>query len=109
MNDNEEMAIIAEEAIMHRDLFISTEVLAEGVYVLEGVYGLDREQIVSVFSTLLQFENIFTTDKKVTLEALRLYGEKKLDFVDCLLCAYAEKDEVLTFDKKLLKCIARVG
>jgi len=105
MNDHEEMASIAEEAIMNKDLFISTEVLAEVTYVLEGVYVLGREEIVSVLHELLHFDNIFTVNKNIILEALTLYAEKNLDFVDCLLCAYSVEDEVLSFDKKLLKCI----
>ena len=28
-----------------------------------------------------------------------------LDFVDSLLCAYSIGDKILTFDKKLIKCI----
>jgi predicted nucleic-acid-binding protein len=105
MNDNEEMASIAEEAIMNRELFISNEVLSEVVYVLEGVYNLERKKIASVLVDLLMFDNIFTLNENVVTEALKIYAQKKLDFVDCLLCAYSIEDEVLSFDKKLIKCM----
>ncbi len=40
------------------------------------------------------------------MEALRLYAEKNLDFVDSLLCSYSrvEGARIETFDKKLGKC-----
>ena len=41
----------------------------------------------------------------ILIEALNIYKSKKLDFVDCILCAYSKFDNILTFDKKLNKCI----
>ena len=79
--------------------------LAEVVYVLHGVYGYEREQISSVLLELMKFDNIDTSDKAIVLNAFKIYAKKKLDFVDCLLCAYATIDEILTFDKKLIKCV----
>ena len=104
-NDNEEMAAIAEEVIMYKNIYISNEVLAEVVYVLHGVYSYSREEISSVLLKLMAFDNIKTNDKPIVLKALEIYANKKLDFVDCLLCAYATIDEILTFDKKLMKCV----
>jgi len=43
--------------------------------------------------------------KHGTIEALNIFVEKNIDFVDALLCAYSVKDEIRIFDKKLLKCI----
>jgi len=40
------------------------------------------------------------------LKGLEIYAKTKIDFLDCLLCAYLEVDELLTFDKKLQKHIA---
>ncbi len=105
IDDNEEMATIAEEVIMHKNIYISNEVLAEVVYVLDGVYGYSREKISSVLLELIEFDNIETNDKSIVLNAFKIYAEKKLDFVDCILCAYATVDEILTFDKKLMKCV----
>ncbi len=105
VNDNEEMATVAEEVIMNQDVFISHEVLAEVVYVLGGVYALSRDKISTVLIELIHFSNIGNTDKHIALNALEMYATKKLDFVDCLLCAYSRIDEVFTFDKKLQKCL----
>ena len=105
LNDDEKMASIAEEAILYKAVHISNEVWAEVVYVLEGVYGLKEEEISKVLRSLLKFENIHVIDKYKLSKALELFALEKLDFVDCLLCAYASTDEVLTFDKKLNKCV----
>ena len=105
LNDDEKMASIAEEVIRHKEVHISNEVWAEVVYVLEGVYGLGKEEISDVLLSLLKCETINVIDKYTLSKALELFALKKLDFVDCLLCAYASKDEVLTFDKKLNKCV----
>jgi len=105
LNDNEKMATVAEEAILHNEVHIANEVWAEVVYVLEGVYDLKKEKISSVLLSLLQADNIQVIDKYILIKALEIFAQKKLDFVDCLLCAYAGVDEVLTFDKKLKKCV----
>lgn len=105
LNDNEKMAILAEEVILQKEVHIANEVWAEVVYVLEGVYGLEKEKISTVLRTLLQADNIHVIDKYNLVKALEIFAQKKLDFVDCLLCAYAGVDEVCTFDKKLQKCI----
>ena len=105
LNDNEEMATIAEEVILHEEVHLSNEVLAEVVYVLEGVYALEKEEISTVLLSLLQADNIHTIDKYHLITALEIFSEKNLDFVDCMLCAYGGVDEVRTFDKKLQKCV----
>jgi predicted nucleic-acid-binding protein len=105
MNDNIEMADIAEKTLMNELVFISHEVLAEVVYVLIGVYSVPKVEVSDMLIQLISFENIKTLDGFITLKSLEIFKENKLDFVDCLLCAYAENDTIKTFDKKLLKCI----
>jgi len=105
LNDDEKMASIAEKVILHKEVHISNEVWAEVVYVLEDVYGLEKEEISDVLLSLLKSDNIKVIDKYTLSKALELFALKKLDFVDCLLCAYANIDEILTFDKQLNKCV----
>ena len=105
VNDNIEMADIAEEILTTQNVFISNEILAEVVYVLFGVYEISREDIASQLLELIGFETISTSNYTVVKKALELFGSANLDFVDCLLCSYSEFDEIITFDKKLNKCI----
>ena len=105
MNDNTEMADIAEEVLMTQTVFISNEVLAEVIYVLLGVYSISKIDISDMLIQLISFENIHTLDDSITIHSLELFKEKPIDFVDCLLCAYSHHDTIKTFDKKLLTCI----
>jgi len=105
INDNEKMATIAEEAMLGKNIFISSEVLAEVVYVLRGVYNLSRKEVSEGLQALMEADNVETHDKPVIQHGLQIYSEKSLDFVDCLLCAYSKADTILTFDKKLMGCV----
>ena len=102
--DNEEMFKISKE-IMNKNIYISNEVLAEVIYVLEKFYKFKRGIIFDKLYKLIGLKNIFNYDKQFLLKALEIYGTSNLDFVDCLLCAFSEIDDIVTFDKKLLKCI----
>lgn len=81
--------------------FTLPEVLAEVVYVLKGVYQVERTEIAK---TLIEFLNEISIDNQETMyEALSLFSETFLDFVDCILIARHRilGDEIMSFDKKL--------
>ena len=106
MNDVPDQAQVAREAI-ESGAATSIEVIAEVVYVLQGVYGVPRE---TVAQTLYDLCSRMTCDRlDVLLVALDAYRETGLDFVDCVLLATARlgKAEVLTFDKKLARAMER--
>jgi predicted nucleic-acid-binding protein len=105
VNDNKIMADEAEEILLSKKVFIANEIIAEVIYVLDGVYGISRDKVADLLLELISFHNILVTNKKALKESLEIFKVKKLDFVDCLLCAYSKEDEILTFDKKLNKCI----
>ena len=106
VNDNEKMAEIAEETLMNEEVFVSHEVLAEVVYVLGGVYDIPKKEISLKLIALLGQKNVNSLDN-VAIEALMVFVDKNIDFVDALLCVYSKRDEIRTFDKKLLKCIKK--
>ncbi|MDP4098910.1 PIN domain-containing protein [Paenibacillus sp. P96] len=93
----------ANEKMERYSIFIPNEVIAEVVYVLEKVYKVDRPQIYDSLRNLLGYSNITTHDHSVLIEALKVYSEIKIDFVDSLLFAYSKiaGHTVFTFDKKL--------
>jgi len=82
-------------------------VVAEVVYVLIKVYRIPRMEVSEVLSEFLAARGLKIQDKVITLEALRLFAEKNLDFVDCLICAYGREMEVVSFDKGVLKCLEK--
>lgn len=83
------------------------EVLPEVVYVLRKFYKVDRQKTAEALLTVL--EEIDVAHKAVMIYASKLYGETKLDFVDCLLIAYhrLENVEIITFDEDLNKLLKR--
>ncbi len=106
LRDNEVMFEQAKEVISKESCFLLNEVLAEVVYVLEGVYKTPKDVIAETLSSFVSLSSISMYESKnVMAEALKLFERKNLDFVDCVLCALKEKYEVKSFDKKLMKCV----
>lgn len=85
--------------------FTLPEVMAEVVYVLRGVYKVERAEIADTLIGLL--DEISIENHTVICEALSLFSETSLDFVDCVLIARHRilGDEVVSFDKKLNKML----
>lgn len=109
LNDNKEMADEAERIIKDGSVLLTTEVVAEIVYVLKGVYSIEREQIASC---LLEFlSEVSISEEQVVRLGLEMYAEQNLDFVDCILYAYnrVKGYEVRTFDKKLQRLLGRTN
>lgn len=107
INDDEIMAAKADEAVNSGSLFVLPEVFAEVVYVLTKVYGIERSDVADSMIELLDF--VSTTATEIMKTAFQNYRETNLDFVDCILAAYAISDnqQILSFDKKLNNFIAR--
>ena len=105
LKDHPAMAQAAREAVME-GAETTPEVLAEVVYVLNGYYNINRQEIAG---TLLSFLNEIEMAEKASVKyALRLFAEKRLDFVDCLLAGYhhVRGREIVTFDQKLRAVLA---
>ena len=107
LNDNEKMADEAEKTIKTGDAQIAIEVLAEVVYVLKGVYKIEREAIT--FSLLDFLSEVQITESQVARLGLETYAKYNLDFVDCILYAYnrIKGYKIKTFDKKLIRLLER--
>lgn len=103
LNDHEEMSMKAKNLIASGTAYTKPEVIAEVVYVLKGVYTIERKEIRSFLYTLLK--DIHCGEADCVLYAMDIYAESSLDFVDCLLIAYNKinKENIFSFDKKLNK------
>ncbi len=107
LNDNEKMADEAEKIIRGGTAQVTIEVIAEVVYVLKGVYSIERDTIKS---SLLDFlSEVQTTEPEVMKLGLKTYAEHNLDFVDCILYAYnrVKGYGIKTFDKKLKQLLEK--
>ncbi|MDD6070227.1 MAG: PIN domain-containing protein [Clostridiales bacterium] len=105
LNDNEKMAEEAEKIIREGSVQVTIEVLAEVVYVLKGVYSIERGTIKT--SMLVFLSEVQMIDIEVVKLGLETYAEQNLDFVDCILYAYnrVKGYEIKTFDKKLKRLL----
>ncbi len=105
MDDDEQLAEKAAAILESAQVHVPFEILAEVVYVMQGVYKVSRQEIAEALARLVAYPNITTNNTPVLDEALRLYSKMGLDFVDTLLCAYSrvEGAQIDTFDKKLNK------
>ena len=103
LSDNLEMATKVNEIITNNKVIVRYEVIAEVVYVLEGVYALPRNKIKDSITVFLSLPYVQTETKNVLLLALETYADRKIDFVDCLLYGFKALygHDVFTFDKKL--------
>ncbi len=80
-------------------------VIAEVVYVLLKLYKVNRKEIAEVLTELVKIKGVKVQDREIILNAFKIFENKNLDFVDCLLCAYSRKYQVMSFDKEVNKCI----
>ena len=105
LNDNLEMADQAEKYIEQHEAHVTVEVIAEVVYVLGRVYKVKRQEITQILSAFL--DSVTSRDIAIIQEAVATYGDQKLDFVDCVMYAYAKINHahIATYDKKLNKLL----
>lgn len=107
LDDNEEMASAAEQIIQKGNVQVSIEIMAEVIYVLKGVYNVERQKIGE---KLLDFLNeVSATEPEILKLGFETYAKHSLDFPDCILYAYnrVKGYEIKTFDKKLNKLLAQ--
>jgi len=107
MNDHEENSSKAKEIIDEDIVEIPVEVLCEVVYVLNGYYKINRQNICTELNRFFELTNCILQHKEAVLKGLDYFAKQNLDFVDCILAGYAdiEGDEIFTFDDKLTKLI----
>lgn len=109
LNDHDELSNKATMIIEGNNVLLPNEVIAEIVYVLQKVYGIQNDKISETLLGLLKYENIIVNDIEVLEEAFLLFGRRRLDFVDTLLYGYNKVRgyEIYTFDKKLNNVLER--
>ena len=110
LGDNPEMQKNACQVIDNQIVLLLDEVLAEIVYVLEKVYQVNRQDISNTLIRLINQPGIICRNSNISIATLLYYSEYKIDFIDCILLAYStvEHRKIHTYDKKLLKLIAKL-
>jgi predicted nucleic-acid-binding protein len=110
LNDHPELSPKARDIIDHHIVEVPIEVLCEVVYVLSGHYEMDRQSVSVGLKCFFEQTQCTLSHRGAILRALEYFGQNSLDFVDCVLAGYMEieKDEIYTFDNKLLKLITKI-
>jgi len=111
LDDHAELSKKATDILEKNRVKLPIEAACEVVYVLQGVYQVDRDDIAKQLHTLVQDELVSMDKPAVFLKALECYSRSRFDFVDCLLWGYhsEEQQEILTFDKKLHRLIYKTA
>ncbi len=84
-------------------LITSLLVIAEIVWTLESFYGLPKSEISAKITTILNTPNLEVPEDEQIFNALELYAQKNMDFIDAYNAFYIKNKtitKVLTYDKK---------
>ncbi len=98
--------VASAESFVAPGAWVSLLVLAETVWVLESVYGLERREIATVVGMLMQHDRITLQDEDSVRCALSAFENAAAGFSDCLIVEAARKAGHLpvgTFDKALAR------
>jgi predicted nucleic-acid-binding protein len=77
--------------------------VAEIVWTLESFYGLEKADIASKVRTILNTPNLKCPEAGRIRQALDLYADENIDFVDAYHAFYLKDEgigEILTYDRK---------
>lgn len=103
--DPPDAAACATARLAEEDRLLLTDlVLAECVYVLESVYGLDRSSITVAMRSALALPSIAVIDEQLLLRSLEIYEVHEVDFAEAYLAACAEStgvNAVCSFDRDI--------
>jgi predicted nucleic acid-binding protein len=84
------------------EVVVDSIVVAEVVWVLSSFYGFTPDEIAPALQTFLVGDGIVGEEKLESLQALALYREKNIDFVDALLAVRMIREgvrDIYSFDK----------
>lgn len=97
----------AAEAFVRRGVWVSHLVIAETVWVLRSVYGLDAVSVADAVAMFLDHPQLAIQDRDVVAAALSQFRARPaIRFSDCLVLEIARKAghlPVLTFDRDFSK------
>lgn len=106
-SDYEKSVLILEEISRGKlKALLLDLIIAEIVYVSKRIYKRTKIEISNALTEIILMDSLYVENQAVTLEALRIYAEKNIDFADAILCAKKslENYELLSFDKDLKRC-----
>ena len=81
-------------------------VLMEAFFVLTKFYKLPADEVIDDLKTILALNGVVNADKAILFEALTIVANRKIDFVDALICAKTKLQGYgrVSFDQDLEGC-----
>jgi len=103
--DNIEKCQKVSDLIDTNDCIVPIEVIAEAVYNLEKFYMHPRPFIADEIKDFIAIKENLVVEENVIRHGCNTFASTNLDFIDCLLVAYAnvKGNQVFTFDNNLNK------
>ena len=101
-----ESTIIFEEIESgHLEVEILDVVLMEVLFVLTKFYDLPKADVVTDLKAILAMQGVINSNKVILFDALSLFVDKNVDFVDALICTKSKLQgyEWLSFDRDVIK------
>jgi predicted nucleic-acid-binding protein len=95
--------LLFREAVEKNEKFFTTEmVIAEIVWVLESYYELPKKEVQEMVEKILITPFLFCAQKDLILNALTLYGDKNIDYIDAYNISVLKEEgikEVYSYDR----------
>lgn len=85
-----------------QNLFLSDLVIAETIWVLEGIYKYNKDKLVECIQKILNTPNIEFENKDLLLNAIGLYQLEDIDYIDAYnatVMKYKNIKEIYSYDK----------
>jgi len=93
--------------IYHNELQVEilSEVLMEVLFVMKGIYKESKSETVESLKEILSLRGVVNRDKYILIEALTIFCNKNIDFVDALICTKSKFEGYgkISFDKDVMK------
>ncbi|MFN3490650.1 MAG: PIN domain-containing protein [Anaerolineales bacterium] len=93
------------------NLVTTSMVIAEIVWTLESYYELEKKEIQTMILSILNTGGLEVIDSDLILQAVVLYADKNVDFIDAFNAAWMIKndvDKIYTFDQKHFNRFERI-
>ena len=84
---------------------ILSEVIMEILFIMTKYYEAPLREIIDDLKTILQLEGVVNTNKYILINSLDMMVEKKIDYVDALICSKSKLQgySKISFDKDVMK------
>lgn len=94
--------IFREAADKNQSLFTTEMVIAEIIWVLESYYELPKKEVQEMVEKILITPFLLCPQKDLILNALTLYGDKNIDYIDAYNASILREQgikEVYSYDR----------